>query len=251
MNALTPVFRKSLAFLGFEEEPTLNQIRCIASICYALGPHLERLFLDVFLRPIDYTSPLNSDLSVSLRSAVRGMSKLSVFCNSRVLPWQFEPSPWASAETMKRIATFRTNLHHRLVNTMDAFKALETFYAAFPLVTGTQVTGTPLQRMFHYMKDQFKSLTVILPADRMCIYSVGMRKLLEEVMDSDDVRNLASVRRELLQVMEVPDTSDQPHLWDTAALQRDWFVKAVADGSLWSATTTPWDEFQPKRRRSL
>lgn len=216
----------------------------MACILYVLSEHLERLFLDVFLRKVDFRSPLDSDLNVSLRGALHQLPKLVEYCCAQNLPWSLDPFPWGSKATLRRIASFRTNVHYKLTPTILGIPNLEVLVGAFPLLTGTQVMGTPFERIFVYGSDTFKEILFITPRED-CMYTRGFKKLVGEIMDSEEAKT-AGGRRGLLTVMEVEGTADQPHLHDMHARQETWFIQAALDGSLWTNSRLDWDTYCSK-----
>lgn len=198
-----------MAFYKFNDEPTLNQIRDIASILYALTDTLERFFLDVFLRLVDYTSPLlERTEEISLRYALRSLSKIEEFCLMRGLPWSLDPMPWASESRIKRIAMFQPNLHFKFTETLVSLTALEVYVGAFPRLTGTELFDTPLESLFQAVHATFREVTLVVPSPSDSkSYVAGFRKFMGEVMDSEEAQGQGE-RRRMLTIAEAERISD-------------------------------------------
>lgn len=217
---------KSLALLHFDEEPTMAQTRHIASIFYALGPTLERLFMDVFLRQVDYASPLENDLAVSLKDATRRLSNLEEFCRTEHLPWNMDPMPWASGRTLKRVALLSVSLHYKLVDSFSTLANVEEAVIAFPILSGTQRVGAHMDRIFEVIPRMKEFLLV---GANYPIYSRGFRAHVGEFMESPEMASELDGRSERVKVVEVMEL--QPFQVDH---REGWFTSHVLSGQLWS-----------------
>lgn len=234
---------KRLALVDFEDEPTLGQIQKISSIFYALSTILERLFLNVWLRPVDYRIPLESgqEGEVSLRGALRSMSNIVEFCTTQTFGWSLDPMPWASGNKLQRIATFETNLHYKLVDTISSMSNLRTYVAGFPRLDATQVFGTPLNTIFEAAKPHFTELLIIVHSTDVH-YTEGFRKFMREVMEHPEALGQGE-RREMMAIVEAEPSEDEK----PQARRERWFVQAVLNGTIWTATSLPWDNYKTPR----
>ncbi|KAG8996440.1 hypothetical protein FRB90_012740 [Tulasnella sp. 427] len=234
---------KRLALIDFEEEPTLGQIQSISGIFYALSTILERLFLNVWLRPVDYRIPLKSgaDRDFSLSGALRSMSNVVEFCTTQTFGWSLDPMPWASKSKLQRIATFETNLHYKLVDTVSDMIELRTYVAGFPRLDATQVFGTPLSSIFDAARPHFRELLIVVDsADAN--YAEGFKKFMREVMDHPEALAQGE-RRQMMSVVEAETKRDPIPI-----IRRErWFADAVLDGTIWTPSRLTWDDYKKPR----
>ncbi|KAG8952422.1 hypothetical protein FRC04_004482 [Tulasnella sp. 424] len=234
---------KRLALIDFEEEPTLGQIQEISSIFYALSTILERLFFNIWLRPVDYRIPLalGREEELSLRGALRSMSNIVEFCTTQTFGWSLDPMPWASGNKLQKIATFETNLHYKLVDTISSMSNLRTYVAGFPRLDATQVFGTPLSSIFDAAKPHFRELLIVVHSTDVH-YTEGFRKFMREVMDDPEALAQGE-RREMVAIIEAEPSEDEK-----AHVRRErWFVQAVLDGTIWKTASLPWDHYKKPR----
>lgn len=149
--------------------------------------------------------------------------------------------PWASGNKLQKIATFETNLHYKLVDTISSMSNLRTYVAGFPRLDATQVFGTPLNSIFEAAKPHFTELLIVVHSTDVH-YTEGFRKFMREVMDHPEALGQGE-RREMMAIIEAEPSEDEK----PQARRERWFVQAVLNGTIWTANSLPWDDYKTPR----
>ena len=223
----------------------MKQTNDIATILYALLDTLERLFWDVYLRSVDYSSPIMDDPSESLKRAMHGLSNLKEYVVMQQLPWTLEPMPWSSTNTLKRLASVNTNLHYKLADTVFQMQHLEVLICAYPKLTGTQVVGTPFSRLIKSANEPLTEIVIVLPDNEAGDFHMrAALKLVSEVMESEDAKE-EDANRDLLRIANAPAGWSGKLVTglDDVGPWEQWFLEAVGDGSLWKMERQSWDYY--------
>lgn len=236
--------RTSLAIVDFNEKLTLSEIRQIASILYALRTTLSRLFFDVYLRRVDYASPLYNDLHVSMRYAMQGLSHLEEFCLTHQLTRSWDPMPWASAQkTLKRLVMVDVHLNLGILSDRIAgMEALEMYLIAFPSVQVSSTWGEvePLVLADEDGRDKVRRREVVLavPAgESLLVNHLGL------VMSSEGMQREGRRWKEMFRVMELSEVGERTTWEGEGESRTQWFLRAIADGLISGRATKSWDEF--------